>query len=126
VGAQPPGLTTSSIENHRAPWSGGGHRLGGGNGGGGGGGEDGSGITGGDGGSLGWSLILQLSSFSFQIDKIFLLELDLARLRLPAATVLASLVDLTLESVSVQDDSGRHLIACLLSSACCPFLHKLC
>jgi hypothetical protein len=54
------------------------------------------------------------------------LELDLARVRLPAAAVLASLVDLTLESVSVQDDDGGHLIARLLSSACCPRLQKLC
>lgn len=51
-------------------------------------------------------------------------ELGGVSLQLPATAVFPSLVDLSLENIEVSPDSG-HLLARLLSSACCPSLQKL-
>jgi hypothetical protein len=52
------------------------------------------------------------------------LELGGVRLHLPAAAVFSSLADLSLENIELVAGSG-HLLARLLSSACCPSLQKL-
>ncbi|KAL6650764.1 hypothetical protein ACP70R_009689 [Stipagrostis hirtigluma subsp. patula] len=52
------------------------------------------------------------------------LTLDGVRLKLPTAAVYASITDLSFENVEFVDGNG-HLLARLLSSACCPRLQKL-
>ncbi|CAN6308725.1 unnamed protein product [Urochloa humidicola] len=58
--------------------------------------------------------------------KLEAMYLDLADawVRLPATVAFASLTDLTLESIKVAGDNVQ-LLARLVSSACCPDLHKL-
>jgi hypothetical protein len=51
-------------------------------------------------------------------------KLEGVRLRLPTTAVFPSLVDLSPENIELVAGSG-HLLARLLSSACCPSLQKL-
>jgi hypothetical protein len=61
---------------------------------------------------------------SYADTKIMNLKLAGAELRLPSSTVVfSSLTDLSLEDIVVPDGGG-HLLSRLLSSACCPRLHK--
>nr|CAB3485759.1 unnamed protein product [Digitaria exilis] len=53
------------------------------------------------------------------------LDFNHATLRLPSTAVFASLADLSIENIEIEDDSGVQHLTRLVSSACCPRLRKL-